>query len=156
MCFSPKNEVRFLVWPSNMYFRVKQSCSKGKFIFSGIFSNIIKHWNPWLVENWLCKQNTSPLSSRYTVLKRGDDRIKSIYIATFFYHKIISRIQCIDKEIFQKFPFFFGPILNGTPWWSVVGKLSKVGFHYLATNGSPWCTVSKSHKRAVVISIICD
>ena len=43
LCFSPKNQVRFLVLPSNMYFRVKQSCSKGKFIFSGIFSNRIKH-----------------------------------------------------------------------------------------------------------------
>ena len=41
LCFSLKNQVCFLVLPSNMYFKV--SCSKGKFIFSGILSKIIKH-----------------------------------------------------------------------------------------------------------------
>ena len=35
LCFSLKNQVRFLVLPSNMYFRVKHICS-------GIFSSIIK------------------------------------------------------------------------------------------------------------------
>ena len=37
LCFSLKNQVCFFVLPSNIYFKV--SCSKGKFIFSGILSN---------------------------------------------------------------------------------------------------------------------
>ena len=43
LCFSLKNQVGFLVLPSNICF--KHSCSKGKFIFSGILSNIINHKN---------------------------------------------------------------------------------------------------------------
>ena len=43
LCFSIKNQVCFLVLPSNRCF--KHSCSKGKFIFSGILSNIINHKN---------------------------------------------------------------------------------------------------------------
>ena len=43
LCFSLKNQVCFLVLPSNMCF--KHSCSKGKFIFSSILSNIINHKN---------------------------------------------------------------------------------------------------------------